>query len=74
MREIRTSGSEGGETELNRSSLPLSFKVNHYRFSASKLPSGSPQNRRNRRVFTKQPRPGNALYASAGSRHNTPRN
>ncbi len=24
MREIRQSGSEGGETELNRSSLPLS--------------------------------------------------
>jgi hypothetical protein len=25
MRETRPSGSEGGETELNRSSLPLSF-------------------------------------------------
>lgn len=25
MRETRLSGSEGGETELNRSSLPLSF-------------------------------------------------
>ena len=25
MREIRQSGSEGGGTELNRSSLPLSF-------------------------------------------------
>jgi len=26
MREIRTSGSEGGEAELNRPSLPLSVK------------------------------------------------
>ena len=25
MREIRTSGSEGGEAELNRPSLPLSY-------------------------------------------------
>ncbi len=28
MREIRQSGSEGGETELNRSSLPLSLLGN----------------------------------------------
>jgi hypothetical protein len=27
MREIRPSGSEGGGTELNRSSLPLSIKA-----------------------------------------------
>jgi hypothetical protein len=29
MREIRQSGSEGGETELNRSSLPL-FACRHF--------------------------------------------
>ncbi len=28
MREIRTSGSEGGGTEPNRFSLPLSWRVN----------------------------------------------
>jgi hypothetical protein len=27
MREIRQSGSEGGEAELNRPSLPLSFQA-----------------------------------------------
>jgi hypothetical protein len=31
MREIRQSGSEGGETELNRSSLPLSLADEGFR-------------------------------------------
>jgi len=31
MREIRPSGSEGGEAELNRPSLPLSWEYRHER-------------------------------------------
>lgn len=44
MREIRQSGSEGGEAELNRPSLPLSyiFTVNTLpeRLSSRRLASG----------------------------------
>src|SRR5438093_1212582 len=37
MREIRLSGSEGGGTELNRSSLPLSSSVAAPRQSAGEM-------------------------------------